>query len=412
MPVEIMPVEPHPLSGKKILLGITGGIAAYKVCTLIRSMVKVGASVKVVMTPSAREFVTETTLATLTKNPVFSEQFNAYDWKPEHISLADEADLLIIAPISANTIGKIACGIADNLLTSITMAFKKSIILVPAMNCNMWDNPAVQENLSLLQKRGYIIVPPESGELACGYEGNGRLADIAQILKKITETLRLESPEKFLTGKKIILTAGGTKEPIDPVRFITNRSSGRMGIAIADAAHLFGAETVLISTMAVHKPYRTIVAPSASEMLDAVKSEFSNSDALIMAAAVADFRAEEPSLHKIKKDEENSLTIKLVKNTDILQEISALKNINKRNQIITGFCAETENLIENAKRKIQDKNLDFIAANDISRTDIGFESEFNEIFLIDKAGIITKLEKNTKTEIAKTLLKKIFGNEQ
>ncbi|HBH18420.1 MAG TPA: bifunctional phosphopantothenoylcysteine decarboxylase/phosphopantothenate--cysteine ligase CoaBC, partial [Cyanobacteria bacterium UBA9579] len=236
------------LANKKILVGITGGIAAYKTCELIRMLVKSGAEVKAVITPAAREFVTETTLRTLTKNQVYCEQFQVENWQPEHISLADSSDLFIIAPASANTIGKIANGICDNLLTSLIVAFRKPVILAPAMNCNMWENQFLQKNVVALESAGFYIVPPEKGDLACGYQGIGRMADIQQIFSKAVEVLE---QGEFLAGKKIVVTAGGTKENIDPVRYVGNYSSGKMGIAIADAAHQFGAEVRLVSTIKV-----------------------------------------------------------------------------------------------------------------------------------------------------------------
>lgn len=390
------------LSGKKILVGITGGIAAYKTCDLIRRLVKLNADVRAVITPAAREFVTETTLRTLSKNPVYCEQFDVPEWKPEHISLADSADLFVIAPASANTIGKIANGLCDNLLTSLVAAFNKPIIIAPAMNCNMWNNPFVQENIARLEKTGFHIIPPEAGELACGYEGIGRLADVDKILEKILEII---SEERFLQGKKIVITAGGTKELIDPVRFIGNHSSGKMGIAIADAAFAFGADVTLVSTVATNKPYKTVTLSTANEMLEAVKNKFSQADALIMAAAVADFKVKNTSEQKIKKGNEENITLELVKNPDILKEIALLK---KENQLVVGFCAESEDLIANAKKKIDSKKLDFIVANDISDKEIGFNSDYNAVTIIDKSGNQVFIDKTPKKELAKIILREVF----
>ncbi|OGI21821.1 MAG: hypothetical protein A2287_03885 [Candidatus Melainabacteria bacterium RIFOXYA12_FULL_32_12] len=390
------------LANKKILVGITGGIAAYKTCELIRQLIKSGAQVRAVVTPAAKEFVTETTLRTLTKNQVYCEQFQVENWQPEHVNLADSSDLFIIAPASANTIGKIANGICDNLLTSLSTAFRKPVILAPAMNCNMWENQFVQKNITILEKAGFYIVPPEKGDLACGYQGIGRMADIQKIIDKAIEVIEQES---FLKGKKIVITAGGTKENIDPVRYIGNYSSGKMGIAIADAAHQFGAEVSLISTVKIEKPYKVVHVKSALDMLKATKEEFSNSDALIMAAAVADYRPESTANQKIKKSASETLTINLVKNPDILKEISTIK---KSNQLIMGFCAESENLIANAQKKIYEKNLDFIVANDISNPEIGFESDYNAVTLIDKSGNQQEIPKTTKRDLAKILLNKVF----
>ena len=389
------------LSGKKILVGITGGIAAYKTCEIIRGLVKLGAEVKAVISPNAREFVTETTLRTLTKNPVYCEQFNVQEWKPEHINLADEADIFLIAPASANTIGKIANGICDNLLTSLVMAFKKPVILAPAMNCNMWESSFVQKNILTLKNAGFQFAEPEEGDLACGYQGKGRMAEPETIIKKVIE---LSCKEYFLKGQKILITAGGTKEAIDPVRYIGNKSSGKMGIALADTAYMFGANVSLISTVNCQKPYKVTVLNTALEMLEATKNEFLSANILIMAAAVADYRPKEIVEQKIKKDSE-TLIVELVKNPDILKEIAKIKT---ENQTVIGFCAESQNLIDNAQKKIKDKNLDFIVANDISKNDIGFNSDYNEVTLIDKAGNKTEIPKTTKTELSKILLKGIF----
>ncbi|EKE04337.1 MAG: hypothetical protein ACD_20C00086G0027 [uncultured bacterium] len=390
------------LANKKILVGITGGIAAYKTCELIRMLVKSGAEVKAVITPAAREFVTETTLRTLTKNQVYCEQFQVENWQPEHISLADSSDLFIIAPASANTIGKIANGICDNLLTSLIVAFRKPVILAPAMNCNMWENQFLQKNVVALESAGFYIVPPEKGDLACGYQGIGRMADIQQIFSKAVEVLE---QGEFLAGKKIVVTAGGTKENIDPVRYVGNYSSGKMGIAIADAAHQFGAEVRLVSTIKVEKPYKVVLVKSALDMLEAVKQEFWDSYALVMVAAVADYRPETTAEQKIKKNNSETLTINLVKNPDILKEISTIK---KSGQLVVGFCAESENLLSSAQKKMQEKNLDFIVANDISNPEIGFESNYNAVTLIDKSGNQQEIAKTAKKDLAKILLNKIF----
>ena len=394
------------LKNKKILIGITGGIAAYKVCSLIRELKKLNADVKTILTPNAKNFVTETTLMTLSQNPVYSDEFSSQNWRPEHISLS-EADLFIIAPASANTIGKIANGICDNLLTSTAAAFSNPIIITPAMNCNMWSNHLIQKNIETLKSQKNItVIPPSSGYLACGYDGNGRMAEPEDIKNTAISIL---TGDKFLNGKKIIVTAGGTKEQIDPVRFIGNHSSGKMGIAIADAACRHGADVTLIATFDTKKPYRTIVAASTQDMLSEVKQAFMNADALIMAAAPADFRVEKINEQKIKKEDTDELVLKLIKNPDILKEIS---NIKKNNQLVIGFCAESENLVENAKKKIKSKNLDFIVANDISSKEIGFNSDLNEVKIIDKSNNIKFFQKDTKNNIAEKILEEIFKNAQ
>ncbi len=390
------------LTGKKILLGITGGIAAYKACSLIRLFVKSGAEVKAVLTPNALNFVTETTLRTLTRNPVFIRQFEEFEWKPEHISLADEADLFVIAPASANTISKIANGVCDNLLTSLISAFDKSVVFAPAMNSKMWNNCFVRQNVDKLIKAGYYMVSPDEGELACGYEGAGRLACVDDIYDKAAEILE---GQRFLQGKRILVTAGGTKEPIDPVRYIGNRSSGKMGVSIADAAYNFGADVCLISTNKLSKPYKTIETPSAKQMQEAVISQFPSYDALFMAAAVSDYRVKEVAENKIKKDNDE-INLELVKNPDILKEISKIKT---PEQLVVGFCAETENLEQNALKKLEQKKPDFLVANDVSQNNTGFESDYNEVIIFThKSNQGEKISQMPKTELAKLLLKRIF----
>ena len=352
------------LENKNILIGITGGIAAYKICTLIRLYRKAGANVRVVLTPNALNFVTKLTLQTLSNNEVYVDNFEIDEYKPEHIALT-EADIFVIAPASANTIGKIANGICDNLLLSTVCAFSKPILIAPAMNENMWNNPFVQENMSKLKKHGYHIVEPETGFLACGTNGVGRMKEPEEIFDR---TVEIFSENKKLKGKKRLITAGGTREKIDPVRYITNASSGKMGLALADNAYRMGADVTLISTFKADKPYKNIVTETALEMEKAVKENLSGQDCVIMAAAVSDYRVENCAENKIKK-QGGVLELKLVENPDILKSICKTPN-----KIICGFCAESENLLENAKAKIQKKGCDFLIANDISRKDIGFNT--------------------------------------
>lgn len=405
------------LSGKTILLGITGGIAAYKICELIRMYKRANANVRVVCTPNAFNFVTKLTLQTLSKNEVAVEEFDIKKYNPEHISFADEADIMIIAPATANTISKIATGVADNLLTSIACAFTKPVIIAPAMNCNMWENPIIQENL---HKLSYNILEPESGYLACGYLGKGRLCKIEKIFDKTVELLNY----KPLAGKKIVITSGGTIEDIDPVRYISNYSSGKMGVALADAAKNLGADVTLITTKDVSKKYNIVKVKSALDMKSAVEKEFCNADCVIMAAAVADYRVKEIALQKMKKTNEDEITLTLVKNPDILNELCSLKargqedkkagniachrDIRTSCPLIVGFCAESENLIENAKEKIAKKGCDYLIANDISRKDIGFSSDYNEVTILDKNGGMKKLERADKMTIAYKILEEIF----
>ena len=390
------------IANKNILIGITGGIAAYKICGLIRMFKKNGANVKTVVTKSALEFVTPLTLQTLSQEQVYIEQFVTEERKPEHIALCDWADIFVIAPASANTIGKIANGICDNLLTSLACAFQKQIIFAPAMNTGMWNNNAVQKNIQTLKSSGAVFVEPEEGFLACGTDGKGRLADINTIYEKTCECLQ---DKQFLKGKKIVITAGGTKENFDPVRYIGNYSSGKMGTAIADRAFETGAEVCLIKTFELERGYKTIDVQSAAQMFEAVKKEFETADILIMTAAVADYRPERAADLKLKKDSAEELVLKLVKNPDILSEMCKIK---KAGQIVIGFCAESNNLIDYAKQKIQKKNCDYLIANDISRKDTGFSSDYNEVFILDRNLSVTKIEKDTKYNIALKILESLW----
>ena len=385
------------LEGRNILIGITGGIAAYKICDLIRRFKKNGANVKVTATPNALNFVTKLTLQNLSQNEIYVEEFDIKEWKPEHISLADEADIMLIAPATANTISKISNGIADNLLTSIACAFSKKMIIAPAMNCNMWNNPAIKENIRVLKSRGIEILEPESGFLACGYTGKGRLCSIDKIYNSVVEALNYSDK---LKGKKVVVTSGGTVEDIDPVRYISNYSSGKMGFSIANSARDMGAEVTLITTKDFDAPYKIIKVKSAIDMQNALNSEFDTADYVIMAAAVADYRVKNYSEQKIKKTDSEKLTLELVKNPDILKSLCEKKS----HQIVVGFCAESENLLENAKEKISKKGCDYLVANDISRSDIGFSSDDNEVTILDKSGNIKKLEKASKRVIARKIL--------
>lgn len=386
---------------KTILIGITGGIAAYKIYELIRMYKKNGFNVKVITTQNAMNFVSELTLTTLSNNEIYTDNFDMKEYKPEHISLCDEGDILVIAPATANTISKIANGICDNLLTSITCAFNKPIYIAPAMNTNMWNNSIIQENIQKLKNSGVQILEPESGYLACGTNGNGRLCSIDKIY---SETINSFNKSELLKNKTIVITAGGTIERIDPVRYISNFSSGKMGLALANVAHSMGANVELISTIKTNQPYKTTFVESADDMYKEVNNSLKNADCVIMAAAVADYKIENYSEQKMKKTSEDKITLTMVKNPDILKEIS---NKNTKAKIV-GFCAESENLIDNAKIKIKNKGCDYLVANDISRKDIGFSSDENEIYILDKDLNIKHFKKDTKQNIAKNILEYIF----
>lgn len=386
------------LNSRHIVVGITGGIAAYKALELIRMFKRANAQVTVLTTPNALEFVTIQTLQTLSGNKVCTEMFDSAEFSPHHISLAKACDIMVLAPLSANTIGKIANGICDNLLTSVVCAWQKPVIAAPAMNDAMWLNPAVQKNIEILKQNNFIIMDPEKGELACMREGVGRLCDVKEIYDLVCEIL---CEGNFLKGKKIIVTAGGTKERIDPVRFIGNFSSGKMGLTLADAAYNAGADVELICTFDADKKYKVTKVTSALDMLDALHKSFPESDSLIMAAAVADYRPYEVKSDKIKKDD-GELDLKLIKNFDILSEMVKIK---KKNQVVVGFCAETSNLIDNAKKKIQNKKCDFIVANDIQTA---MNTDYNEVTIFDKNLNSTMFKLDTKENIAKKILEYLY----
>jgi len=392
------------LKGKKIVLGVTGGIAAYKAAELVRELVKEEGEVSVIMTKSAQAFITPLTLQTLSGNPVATELFNLLaESEIGHIALADRAGVLVIAPATANIIGKIAGGIADDLLSTVVMATKAPVLLAPAMNVHMWENPFLKENIQKLKSRGYHFIDPEAGELACGYEGKGRLAAIPAIVEEIRVLL---SPQD-LTGEKIIVTAGPTEEPLDPVRFLTNRSSGKMGFALARAARRRGAEVTLISgPTAIPTPEKLNYIPvrTANQMREAVLANLENASVLIMAAAVSDYRPKQTSTAKIKKTAAE-IGLELDRNPDILSEVGK----NKGSTIIVGFAAETENLLANARKKLKGKKLDLIVANDLTLPGAGFEVDTNIVKLIDRTGKVEELPLMTKEALADRLLDRVVS---
>jgi phosphopantothenoylcysteine decarboxylase / phosphopantothenate---cysteine ligase len=391
------------LKGKKIVLGVTGGIAAYKAAELVRELVRAEAEIYVVMTKSAQAFVTPLTFQTLSGNKVVTELFSLIEESEiGHISLADRAEVMVIAPATANVIGKIASGIADDLLTTIVMATQAPVLIAPAMNVHMWENPLCQENIRKLRSRGYHFIDPEAGELACGYEGKGRLAEVPTIAQRIRGLL---SPQD-LRGETVLITAGPTEEPIDPVRFISNRSSGKMGFSLASAATRRGAEVLLVSgpTDLLFPPgVKGIRVQTAAEMHDAVLGNLEKSSILIMAAAVSDYRPRQRSPEKIKKSS-GSLVVDLELNPDILAEAGKRKG----NCFIVGFAAETENLLQNARRKLAEKNLDLIVANDVSQPGAGFQVDTNIAKFIEPNGHIDDLPLMSKEELADRLFSRIL----
>lgn len=387
---------------KNILIGVTGGIAAYKVVEVASRLKKSGANVRVMMTNSATEFVSPRTFQEITGNAVFVEMFgDAAHFHVAHVALADFADMILIAPATANFLAKTAHGIADDLLTTTILAFDKKILVAPSMNTKMFENPATQENLRILKSRGVKILEPASGNLACGVVGKGRLPEPIEICAAIE---KIFAP-KVLSGKKILVTAGGTVEAIDPVRYIGNRSSGRMGYEIARAAVNAGAEVVLISGKSELEPpenLKFVKVEAATQMREAVLNEFDYVDAVIMSAAVADYRVKAPAAQKIKKSAE-TLTIELVKNPDILLELGTLKKF----QILVGFAAETQNILEYASKKLIEKNLDFIVANDVTAEGAGFGVSTNIASIIWRGGDVETFDKMSKAALAEKIIERV-----
>lgn len=393
------------LKGKKIVLGISGGIAAYKAVELLRLLVKSGAEVHVIMTRAATEFVTPLTFQTLSGNPVHTELFNLVsEQEIGHISLADRADLFIIAPATANVIGKIAGGIADDLLTTTTMATKAPVLLAPAMNVNMYDNPLYRENEDKLRRHGYLFAEPVTGYLACGWEGKGKMQDPALILEEAIAALTVND----LAGKTVLVTAGPTREELDPVRFISNHSSGKMGYALAGAARRRGARVILVSGPTALQPpcgVEFIAVESAAEMRAAVLKHFPECDVTIKAAAVADYRPKERAGDKLKKRGEE-MVIELVKNPDILRELGERK---RAGQLLVGFAAETADLEANATIKLTEKNLDLIVANDVSASGAGFNVDTNIVRLLFRDGAKEELPLLPKDQVAAVILDRIVA---
>jgi len=391
------------LAGKNVLLGVTGGIAVYKAAELLRLMIKAHATVDVIMTQNAAEFVTPLTFQTLSGRPVHIKTFNLLDSMDiSHTSLSERADLIVVAPATANLMGKYANGIADDLLTTTLLATQAPVLLAPAMNPRMWDHPAVRANLKTLQKRGVRFIGPEQGEVACKDEGWGRMSEPADILAAAAAL----TVEPRLAGKTIVVTAGPTREPLDPVRYLSNRSSGRMGYALARAAALAGAEVTLISgPSALPGPagVKLVKVETAAQMLAAVKKAFPKADALIMAAAVADFRPAKTSKDKLPKDDVDK-AIALTKNPDIIATIAKAKG----RKLVVGFAAETGDADAKALAKMKRKKLDAIVANDVSQPGIGFDSDDNEVRILFADGRSEALPRMRKDDLAFAILEKLF----
>lgn len=401
------------LNGKVIVLGVTGGIAAYKAATLCSRLVQKGADVHVIMTASAKQFITELTLQSLTKNPVYSDTFDEREPSVvSHIHLADLADLVLVAPATANVIGKMAHGLADDMLTTTLLATTAPVMISPAMNVHMYTHPAVVANMETLVSRGVSMIEPGEGLLACGYVGKGRMEEpdtIVEVVERFFKQQEMDrvvsSEEKapsLLSGKKVVVTAGGTIERIDPVRYITNDSSGKMGFAIAKAAKEMGAEVHLIAAhtdAAVPEGVKTERVESAQDMYDAVMREFDTSDLIIKAAAVADYRPMSVASSKLKKQGE-TMTLELVKTTDILETMGK----RKKSQFLIGFAAETDSVEQYAMDKLRRKNCDLVVANDVTQSGVGFGTDTNSVHIFDSEGLALHLPLMSKEDVARNLL--------
>lgn len=389
--------------GKKIVLGVTGGIAAYKALELLRLLVTAEARVQVVMTRSAQEFVTPLTFHTLSGEPVRTSLFGPGADPLEHISLAQSVDAIVIAPCTANCLGKLTAGIGDDLLTTLVLAATRPILVCPAMNVKMYENPAVQSNLDLLRRRGFHLLEPDTGEMACGAYGSGRLPEPAIIVEALAALL---SP-KDLEGCRILVSAGPTHEDLDPVRFLTNRSTGKMGYALARMAQRRGGDVCLVSgpsTLASPQGVERVLVRSALEMQQALTTRFPQADVLLMSAAVSDYRPAGFAEQKIKRGEEEMM-VKLTHNPDILLSLGALKT----GQVMVGFAAETQEIVTHAQQKLARKHLDLIVANDVSAPDSGFAVDTNRVTLIYRSGETEPLPLLSKDEVADRVLDRVAG---
>lgn len=390
---------------KCVVIGVTGGIAVYKALDVISALRKKDIEVHVIMTESASKFVNPLTFQSISQNMVVTDMFaEPKAWEIQHISLAQKADLMLIAPATANVIGKISNGIADDMLSTTVMATKAKVLIAPAMNTNMYQNPIVQNNISKLKDFGYKFIEPASGRLACGDIGIGKLADVNTIVERVIE--ELEDKEQDLLGKKVLVSAGPTIAPIDPVRYITNRSTGKMGYAIAKEARDRGAEVILVSGPTNLEPLKNVKIiniKTNEEMKKEILQNFKWADIVIKSAAVADYKPKEYSKEKIKKGE-GDLNICLTRDNDILKFLGEIKT----HQVLVGFAAESDNVLENAERKLKNKNLDFIVANDITSSDTGFGSEDNKVVILSKNNEKLELEKMSKKKVASNIFDMIL----
>ncbi|WP_304196194.1 bifunctional phosphopantothenoylcysteine decarboxylase/phosphopantothenate--cysteine ligase CoaBC [Peptostreptococcus stomatis] len=395
------------LSNKTIIVGVTGGIAAYKACDVVSKLKKLNANIHVIMTESACEFVKPMTFQTLSNNFVINDMFKEpKTWEVEHIELAKKADAFLIVPATANFIGKLAAGIADDMLTTTVMATRAPVIIAPAMNTNMYTNRIVQANMDKLEDLGYRFIDPSSGRLACGDIGAGKLADVDDILAFIVDFFEKESEAKDLAGRRIMISAGPTIEAIDPVRYITNRSSGKMGYAIAKRAVARGAQVTLVSgktDLDIPKGLAKFISiESADDLYENLIREFDYNDVVIQSAAVADYKPKSYSDKKIKK-KDSDLSIELCRNKDIAQELGKIKG----DKVLVGFAAETNDVLENAAKKVKKKNLDFIVANDLTMQGAGFSTETNIVKIIEADGSIKEYPKLLKSEVGDIILDKV-----
>jgi phosphopantothenoylcysteine decarboxylase/phosphopantothenate--cysteine ligase len=398
--------DPVALRGKELILGVTGSIAAFKAVYLLRELTRLGAAVTVVRTAHAERFVGDLTWRTLSGRPVLSDLFDPQSGEAvEHIAIAERADAVVVAPATANVLAKAAHGLADDFLTTLLLAARGPVLMVPAMDGGMWDHAAVTANVATLRGRGVVVLEPDAGALASGLSGKGRLPEVDAIVEALE---RLLSPRRDLAGERVLVTSGPTREPIDPVRYLSNRSSGKMGHAIATAALRRGAEVILIAgPTALEPPPGAAYVPvqTAEEMREAALHHLPRASVVIKAAAVADYRVEHPAGQKIKSKKDEGLTLTLVPNPDILRELASRKG----RAFLVGFAAETNDVRQNARAKLSAKGIDLLVANDVSRSGIGFEADDNQVVLLDRWGGEVELPKMSKVAVADAILDRVLA---